>query len=125
MAKRNYTLVKTDSDVYRDNSMLEKEFGGESIIVLYESDDLLTTAHLEHMKGLENTLQTTDSIYSIISPVTLVEEIASKQSDTFQEGIVDVIDGLDEMGSQLSDIGEEIKENADSSPRMEIGRAHV
>src|SRR5690625_1054547 len=120
MATGNDTLVKTDSDVYRDNSMLEKEFGGESIIVLYESDDLLTPAHLEHMKGLENTLQTTDSIYSIISPVTLVEEIASKQSDTFQEGIVDVIDGLYEMGSQLSDIGEEIKESVDGSPDMEF-----
>src|SRR5690625_3455009 len=100
--------------------MLEKEFGGESVIVLYESDDLLRPAHLEHMKGLENTLQTTDSIYSIISPVTLVEEIASKQSDTFQEGIVDVIDGLYEMGSQLSDIGEEIKESVDGSPDMEF-----
>src|SRR5690625_4377159 len=72
------------------------------------------------MKGLENTLHTTDSIYSIISPVTLVEEIASKQSDTFQEGIVDVIDGLYEMGSQLSDIGEEIKESVDGSPDMEF-----
>src|SRR5690625_2412473 len=120
MATGNDTLVKTDSDVYRDNSMLEKEIGGESIIVLYESDALLTPAHLEHMKGLENTLQTTDSIYSIISPVTLVEEIASKQSDTFQEGIVDVIDGLYEMGSQLSDIGEEIKESVDGSPDMEF-----
>src|SRR5690625_5446564 len=119
MAKRNYTLVKTDSDVYRDNSMLEKEFGGESIIVLYESDDLLTPAHLEHMKGLENTLQTTDSIYSIISPVTLVEEIASKQSDTFQEGIVDVIDGFFEMGSQLYVIGINIKVNDDGRSNIE------
>src|SRR5690625_3266814 len=120
MATGNDTLVKTDSDVYRDNQMLEEEFGGESVIVLYESDNLLTPVHLEHMKELENTLQTTDSIYSIISPVTLVEKIANNQSDTFKEGIVDVIDGLDEMGGQLSDIGEELGENAESSPDMEF-----
>src|SRR5699024_1231186 len=70
--------------------------------------------------GLEQELKTNDAIYSMMSPVTLVEEIADKQSDTFKEGIVDVIDGLDEMGGQLSDIGEELEENAESSPDMEF-----
>lgn len=115
MATGNDTLVKTNTDVYQNNEMLEQEFGGESVIVLYESDHLLTPEHLEHMKGIENALQTSNSIYSMISPVTLVEEIASKQSDTFQEGISDIIDGLDEMGTQLSEIGVELESNADSN----------
>src|SRR5690625_2319501 len=120
MATGDDTLVKTDTDVYQDNQMLEEEFGGEGIIVLYESDNLLTPDNLKHMKGLEEELKTNDAIYSMMSPVTLVEEIADKQSDTFKEGIVDVIDGLDEMGGQLSDIGEELEENAESSPDMEF-----
>src|SRR5690625_5303242 len=116
MATGNDTLVKNDSDVYQDNKMLEEEFGGESVIVLYESDNLLTPKHIEHMKELENSLKTTDSIYSSISPVTLVEEIAGKQAGTFQEGISEIIDGLDEMGSQLSEIGVKLEENAEGSP---------
>src|SRR5690625_5191230 len=70
MATGNDTLVKSSSDVYKDNLMLEEEFGGESIIVLYESEKLLTPEVLANMKGLENTLQTKGSIYSILSPVT-------------------------------------------------------
>src|SRR5699024_8514059 len=123
MATGNDTMVKTDTDVYEDNVMLEEEFGGESIVVLYESENLLTPEHLKHMKGLENALEMSDSIYSVISPITLVEEIAAKQSDMFQEGISEIIDGLDEMGSQLFEIGKDLQESAESSPEMEFAEA--
>jgi chemotaxis protein histidine kinase CheA len=120
MATGNDTLVESSSDVYQDNLMLEEEFGGETIMVLYESDDLLTPDHLEHMKGLENVLEMNNSIYSIVSPVTLVEAIANNQSEAFQDGILEIIDGLNEMGSQLEDIGSELKENAESDPGMDF-----
>lgn len=86
MATGNDTLVESDSDVYLENLMLEKEFGGESIIVLYESENLLTPAHLEHMKGIEDALQNNGSIYSILSPVTLTEEMVESQMDTLNKG---------------------------------------
>ncbi|WP_077704340.1 MMPL family transporter [Virgibacillus dokdonensis] len=120
MATGNDTLVEPSSDVYQDNLMLEEEFGGESIIVLYESENLLTPDHLKHMKGIEDVLQNNDSIYSILSPVTLVEEIANNQSDTFQDGISETIDGLNEMGSQLTDISDELKGNAESDQEMAL-----
>lgn len=120
MATGNDTLVKTNTDVYQDNVMLEQEFGGESIIVLYESDDLLTPNHLKHMKGIEHALKTSDSIYSMISPVTVVEEIAKKQSDTFQEGVSEIINGLDEMGTKLTEISGELEDNASLSLDIEF-----
>lgn len=86
MGTGNDTLVEPDSDVYLENLMLEKEFGGESIIVMYESENLLTPAHLEHMKGIEDALQNNDSIYSILSPVTLTEEMVESQTDTLKKG---------------------------------------
>lgn len=86
MATGNDTLVEPGSEVYRENLMLEKEFGGESIIVLYESENLLTPAHFEHMQGLEDALQNNESIYSVLSPVTLTEEIAKKQAATVKDG---------------------------------------
>lgn len=118
MATGNDTLVKTDTDVYQDNEMLEKEFGGESVIVLYASDDLLTPENLKHMKGIEDALQTNESIYSMMSPVTLVEEIAGKQSDQFQDGIKEMMEALEEMGIKLVEIGDELKVNANNEPDM-------
>ena len=120
MATGNDTLVEPSSDVYQDNLMLEEEFGGESIIVLYEAKNLLTPDYLKHMKGIEDALQNNDSIYSILSPVTLVEEIANNQSDTFQDGITETIDGLNEMGSQLTNISDELKGNAESNQEMAL-----
>lgn len=115
MGTGNDTLVKSSSDVYKDNLMLEKEFGGESIIILYEAEDLLTPANLSHMKGLGNVLETSNSVFSVMSPVTLIERMAGKQSDKFKEGILEIIDGLDEMGSKLSEIGDEMKNNTESN----------
>jgi len=120
MGTGNDTLVKSSSEVYKDNLMLEKEFGGESIIILYEAEDLLTPANLSHMKGLGNVLETSNSIFSVMSPVTLIERIAGKQSDKFKEGILEIIDGLDEMGSKLSEIGDEMKNNTESNQELEF-----
>lgn len=118
MGTGNDTLVKSSSDVYKDNLMLEKEFGGESIIILYEAEDLLTPANLSHMKGLGNVLETSNSVFSVMSPVTLIERMVGKQSDKFKEGILEIIDGLDEMGSKLSEIGDEMKNNTESNQEL-------
>lgn len=114
MATGNDTLVKTNTDVYQDNLKLEKDFGGESIIVLYEADELLTPNHLAHMKGIENELTRNPSIYSIISPVTLVEEMTSKQADLLQDGVPEIVDGLGEMSSQLIEISKDLVKNPES-----------
>lgn len=114
MATGNDTLVKTNTDVYQDNLKLEKDFGGESIIVLYEADELLTPNHLAHMKGIENELTRNPSIYSIISPVTLVEEMTSKQADLLQDSVPEIVDGLGEMSSQLIEISKDLVKNPES-----------
>lgn len=111
MATGNDTLVERETDVYQDNDMLEEEFGGESVIVLYESENLLTPKHLAHMKGIEDVLQRNDSIYSILSPVTLTEEIAKKQSEAFQNGASEMVDGLEDMGDQLIETGKGLEAN--------------
>ncbi|PKR77363.1 hypothetical protein CEY16_11575 [Halalkalibacillus sediminis] len=111
MATGNDTLVEPSSTVYQDNLMLEEEFGGESIIVLYESENLLTLENLEHMKGIEDTLQMNDSIYSIVSPVTLVEEMANNQSEKFKDGFPKSQQTLDKMiydNGELRPVFEEV-----------------
>lgn len=83
MATGNETLVDPKTSVFQNNEMLEKEFGGESIIVLYEGEglnDLFALETLENIKELEQQLNPLNSIFSIISPVTLIENMAEKQS---------------------------------------------
>ncbi|WP_017379092.1 MMPL family transporter [Paenisporosarcina sp. TG-14] len=111
MATGNDTLVSSESDVYQDNLSLEKEFGGESIIVMYESEDqksLLTIDNLKHMEGVEKQLGINENIYSIISPVMLLNQMAEKQSVKYQEGLSEVINGLDEMSGKLNNIGDNL-----------------
>lgn len=126
MATGNDTLVKSSADVYQDNLKLEEEFGGESIIVLYESDNLLTPSHLEHMKGIENLLQTKDSIYSVISPVTLVEEVAKKQFATFQDGLSDIVSpGLPKKQTTLDQMIYENGKLRSMFKEVVIGERHM
>ena len=47
----------------------------------------MTPAHLEHMKGIEEALQNNESIYSILSPVTLTETMVESQTGTLKKGV--------------------------------------
>lgn len=121
LATGNDTLVSSDTKVFKDNQQLEEEFGGESVIILYEgtdTGDLLTIDRLNHMKELENSLHTQEGIYSIISPVSLVEQMSDKQADKYKEGVAEVSDGLDQMGRKLIVIGKEIVTNASESSQL-------
>ena len=118
MATGNDTLVSSESDVYQDNLALEKEFGGESIIVMYESDDqksLLAIDNLEHMEGLEQQLALNENIYSMISPVMLINQMSEKQAGKYQEGLSEIITGLDEMSEKLHEIGDNLISKTESS----------
>ncbi|MFG6118790.1 MMPL family transporter [Thalassobacillus sp. B23F22_16] len=118
MATGNETLVRTDTKVYQDNQKLEEEFGGESILVLYEGEGLLTTGNLQHMKGLEDQLEYNDAVFSVFSPVTLVEQIAGKQQEKSMEGIGEINEGLKEMGRQLKESGEHREAGLDQQTKQ-------
>ncbi|WP_019414521.1 MMPL family transporter [Paenisporosarcina sp. TG20] len=110
MATGNDTLVRSDSDVFQENLALEKEFGGESIIVVYEGDDqktLLSLDNFKHMEGLEQLLQDNPNVYSMVSPVMLVNQMTAKQGEKYQEGLSEVIDGVNDTGGKLNEMGEQ------------------
>ncbi|WP_226676171.1 MMPL family transporter [Mesobacillus jeotgali] len=120
MATGNETLVSSESRVYIDNQELEKEFGGESIIIVYEGidDKVLTVDRLGHMKKLETILNTHEEVYSVMSPVVLIEEMSSKQADKYKDGLVEVSDGLYKMGEKLIEIGEQMEANASEGSQL-------
>jgi uncharacterized protein len=114
MATGNETLIEADTKSYKDNLALEEEFGGESIIVLYEagnSEELLTMDTVRHMDGLEKQLGSYEEIYTIISPNTMIRQISNKQADKYKEGLGEMTDGLDKMGKSLIEISGKLEQN--------------
>lgn len=110
----NDTLVSRDSKVYKNNQQLEEEFGGESIVVLYEATgpgNILATDRLKHMKNLEEKLNVNQDIYSIISPISVIEQMSAKQGEKYHEGINEIADSLEKMGNSLIDIGNQVNDS--------------
>ncbi|WP_264184000.1 MMPL family transporter [Bacillus shivajii] len=104
MATGNDTLIQTDTQVYQDNERLEKEFGGESVIMLHQAnnlEELFSPYNLQRMQEIETTLKQYEEIYSVISPVTIIENMTAKQHEQSLFGVGGIIEGLGEMGSQL------------------------
>ncbi|ASK61621.1 hypothetical protein CFK37_05285 [Virgibacillus phasianinus] len=115
LATGNNTLIEEDTEVYQNNQTLEQEFGGESIIVLYEADNkssLLTPETLHQMENLESQLSSQDGIYTIVGPHTAVENISKKKAEKYKEGLTEMADGMNGMGEKLQEISVNIKENA-------------
>ena len=115
LATGNGTLIEEDTKAYKDNLALEEEFGGESIIVLYEAEqaeELLTMATINHLDGLEKELSSIEEIYTIISPNTMIHQISEKQSVKYKEGLAEMITGLNKMGSSLTSISNKLNQNS-------------
>lgn len=101
LATGNETLMGTNSAVYKDNQKLESYFGGESIILLNTSEEengILSVGNFNRMKEVEDSLKQYDDIYTFISPVSIVEQLTSKQSEKML-GSMTGINGLEKLTS--------------------------
>lgn len=121
LATGNNTLIEPETNVYQNNLALEREFGGESIVVLFEGEGLqqLLTAHnLGVLQQLENRLQGDEHVFSVISPATIFEQMAGKQYEQYHNGIGEVAGGLQVMGGKLHEIAANVSSNAAAQPSL-------
>lgn len=111
MATGNDTLVDSKNDAYIQNYIMEENFGGEAIMVLFqgEKDKLLDVDNLEKMWNVEKRLNYNEDIFSIMSPSSIVNQIADKQSVEIKKQVLTISDGLLEMSNKLTEIGESLK----------------
>ncbi|NLB23240.1 MAG: hypothetical protein GX833_08280, partial [Clostridium sp.] len=118
MATGNETLVKTTSDAYISNHNMEKDFGGDAMMVLLngEQNDLLSQEHIEKLCKVEERLKYEDGIHSLISPSSVVHQIADKQAKEIKAKIPEISDGLGEMSGKLIEIGEELSSKTLPNP---------
>lgn len=127
MATGNDTLVEPETKVYQDNEMLGQEFGGESIIVLFEADDkesLLSVDTFEVMEVLtEYAREHKDVIHSVVSPYTFLEQMLERQGEMTNSGISEVssrftelVEGIElpsEQKQSLNELGGQLDQLSD------------
>lgn len=112
LATGNETLLDEKREVFQDNLLYEAQFGGESIVAIFEANDvaaLLTPENMKIIYELENMLGQYEEIYTIVNPTSVLIQIATKQYEMYQTGISDVAEGLSVMGDKLLDIGSTIQ----------------
>ncbi len=113
----NDTLIQTDTIEYIDNYEYQEEFGSDPIIVLYKGDgldNLFTVENMEYMDELESELSYYDEIFTINSPVSLVKEFAGMQADQYEEALLELSTGLEEVSVNLQSMSELLASNGDS-----------
>ncbi|MDQ0351368.1 putative RND superfamily exporter protein [Alkalibacillus filiformis] len=106
MKTGNDTLVEPHTAVYKNNEMLNEEFGGESVIVLFKAEDsksLLSVDTFEIMEMMTTfSKEQENTIHSVISPYTLLESIQEQQRRSKELG-------LGEMKEELLDLSGKLK----------------
>lgn len=125
MATGTETFIDTASQTYQDNAELEAAFGGENIVILLEADDLstlLTVDNLAKLAAVEETAAHNDSVYTVISPVTMLKEMTTKQAETMLAGVSEMTDGLKEMSSRLLDVAASIREMQRTMPSVDFSK---
>lgn len=115
MKTGNDTLVEPQTTVYQDNKMLGEEFGGESVIVIFEAEDLESLLSVDTFKLME--MITTYSkkyeniIHSVVSPYTMLEPILKQQRHLAESRLNGVIDGLEDLSGRLMTTNEQVSQS--------------
>lgn len=119
MATGNETLVDVDSDAYISNNTMEKNFGGDSILVLFEGekDELLSLSHMEKMWNVEKQFTYEENIFSFMSPSSIVHQTSDRQSIMFKEQVGNIGEGLREISLKLTEVGTELSSKDIKDPK--------
>jgi len=112
LATGNDTMVKTTSQAYQSNLKMEQQFGSDAIVVLFEAKkqkDLISMENIQKMWNAEQEIKHEENIFTVMSPASIVHQIADKQGIEIKNRIKDISDGLDEMSAKMNELGNELK----------------
>ena len=98
----NDTLITDETEIYLDNEAYQMEFGKDPIIILVEHDDPFNQQSIELLYQMHEKIKTMDGIFSLNSPVTLLEQMTIKLFQESQLGLINISAGLAQTGNQLS-----------------------
>jgi hydrophobe/amphiphile efflux-3 (HAE3) family protein len=111
LATGNETLVQSSNSVLISNTAMEETFGGDSLLILLDAknaEDLLSLDNISKLYAIEQELSYEEHIFSVVSPATIVHQITQKQSVEIIRQLGVISDGLAEMGTKMSDLGNDL-----------------
>ena len=119
MATGSETLVDIKSNAYITNNTMEQNFGGDSILILFEGDreDLLSIENVEKMWNVEKQFKYEENIFSFMSPASIVHQMTDRQSTMMKEQVVTISDGLSDVSDKLIEIGSELESKDIKDPK--------
>ena len=107
----NDTFINTDTDVYQNTEYYTENYGNTPIIVMYEpsGDEVLDIETIKDMKALEDSIKSHDDVFSILSPVTMLQNISETQRNTFMQSIQSMEEGLSDSSEGLSTFADQLE----------------
>lgn len=120
MATGSETLVDVKGDAYISNKLMEENFGGDSILVLFEgeTDNLLSVENIEKMWNVEQRFKYEDNIFSFMSTASIVHQMTDRQSLMIKDQILTISDGLSEISTKLKEVGTELGSKDIKDPKV-------
>lgn len=120
LATGNETLVQTDTAAYLSNLNMEESFGSDAMIVLFtaESPEALTDLdNIRRMWNIHQALKHEENIFSLMSPASIVNQVAGMQADELKSRVGDLSKGLYEISGKMTELSGELGGKEIKDPR--------
>lgn len=113
MATGNETLVDKNNEVFITNEEMEKNFGSEAILILFNGDidDLLSADSINKMWNVSEQLKHEETLFTIMSIAEIVNQISTKQFSEIKNKASDFSTGLNSISLNLINIASNLTNN--------------
>jgi predicted RND superfamily exporter protein len=112
----NDTLISDETDIYLDNESYQSTFGKDPIIVLVESEDPFDQSSIDLMYEMQNSIKGINGIFSINSPVVLIEEMSKVLYEQTEEGLYNLSINMKDLGLMMSQLSTQLNQGTNQSP---------
>lgn len=112
----NDTLISNQTDIYLDNEAYQSTFGKDPIIVLVEYEDPFDKNSIELMYEMQYSIKDMKGIFSINSPVVLIEEMSKTIYEQTEQGLNDLSVNMKDLGLSMSQLSTQLNQGSNQSP---------
>lgn len=107
----NDTLISDSTDIYLENQAYQMEFGRDPIVLVFDQEELFAADTLALMNLLQEEVKDLDGVFSINSPVTVVNQISMMLYSQTNDGLEAMATGLIEVSGQLNQLSQNLSSN--------------
>jgi predicted RND superfamily exporter protein len=116
----NDTLVSDDTDIYLDNEAYQEVFGQDPIVLIYENENPFSKESIDFIYQLDQSIEGMDGIFSVSSPVVMIEQTSKNLLEQTELGLIEVASGLETMSNQLDVLSTNLSIEQESPIDLEV-----